>query len=164
MKSGVKVFIKNEALGKFLFLLRDNDPNIPGPNCWSLVGGGIEENETPTEALEREVFEEINIPIFDLRLILQMTAEDKVNGKVFPVYRYIFSAKINASQDEITLTEGQKASFFTLEEIVNDEKVCPGLKKLIINNRATIDQANENKNFIADIAKSRSRMKLAGSR
>lgn len=139
MKSGVKVFIKNEALGKYLFLLRDNNPNIPGPNCWSLVGGGIEENETPSVALEREVLEEINIPIFDLRLIHQMIAQDTVNGTVSEVYRYIFSAKTAALLNEITLTEGQKASFFTLEEIVSNEKVCVGLKKLILIHRDIIE-------------------------
>ena len=139
MKSGAKVFIKNEALGKYLFLLRDNKPDIPGPNCWSLVGGGIEENEAPAEAVEREVSEEINIPIFDLQLIHQMSTQDNVGGKAIEVYRYIFSAKTNALLDEVVLTEGQKASFFTLEEIVNDEKVCPGLKKLILNNRNIID-------------------------
>lgn len=139
MKSGVKVFIKNEALGKYLFLLRDNNPNIPGPNCWSLVGGGIEENETPSVALEREVREEINIPIFDLQLVHQMIAKDNVNGEVIEVYRHIFSAKTNASIDEIILTEGQKASFFTLDEIVSDEKVCKGLKNLILKYKNVIE-------------------------
>lgn len=139
MKSGVKVFIKNEALGKYLFLLRDNNPSIPAPNCWSLVGGGIEENETPSIALEREVREEINIPIFDLQLIHQMIARDNVNGKMVEVYRYIFSAKTNASINEIILTEGQEASFFTLDEIVNNEKVCKGLKNLILNHRNVIE-------------------------
>ena len=139
MKRGAKVFIKNEALGKYLFVLRDNNPNIPGPNCWSLVGGGVEENETPYEALRREVLEEINIPIFNLKLIRQMTAKDNVNGEEVEVQRYIFYAKTKASLEEIILAEGQAVAFFTLEEIVNNKKVCIGLKKLILSYRDIIE-------------------------
>jgi 8-oxo-dGTP diphosphatase len=61
ISSGSKIFIKNKKTGRFLFILRDDIETIPYPNCWSIVGGGIEKGETPIEALKREIEEEINI-------------------------------------------------------------------------------------------------------
>ena len=49
--------------GKFVFQLRDNSPNIPNPNKWSLFGGGIKVSESPEEALIRELREELSVHI-----------------------------------------------------------------------------------------------------
>ena len=65
LKDGAKAFIKNKKLDKYLFVLRDDKPNIPNPNCWALIGGGIEKGEEPIEALKREVKEEIGIELSD---------------------------------------------------------------------------------------------------
>lgn len=32
MKDGVKILIKNDELNKYIFVLRDDKPNIPDPN------------------------------------------------------------------------------------------------------------------------------------
>lgn len=46
----------------FEFFLQERDGNAPvHANLYSLFGGGIEEAETPTEALAREVSEELTI-------------------------------------------------------------------------------------------------------
>ncbi len=55
-KNGAKILILSPD--KLLLFHRDAIPTIPSPDCWSLVGGGIEEGETPGEALVREVMEE----------------------------------------------------------------------------------------------------------
>jgi len=139
MKSGAKVFIKNEALGKYLFVLRDNKPGIADPNCWGLVGRGVENNESPSEALTREVLEEVGISIFDLRLIHQMIVKHSVNDKNFEVHGYYFSAKTDASLDEIKLNEGQKASFFTLDEIASKDNLAIALKEILLNHRNILE-------------------------
>lgn len=43
MRGAFALIIHNH---KLLMLLQDNDPNISSPNCWSLIGGGIEEGES----------------------------------------------------------------------------------------------------------------------
>ncbi len=34
VQDGVKIFIKNEAIDKYLFILRDNKSEIVEPNMW----------------------------------------------------------------------------------------------------------------------------------
>ena len=60
---GFKILIKNETLNKYIFILSDNKPDIPAPNTWEITGGGIEPGETPTEALKREIKEELGIRV-----------------------------------------------------------------------------------------------------
>ena len=72
---GAKIFIKNETLDKYIFVLRDNKPTIPRPNTWSILGGGIEEGETPLEAVLREVKEEFDIDLYDVKKIHTMKIE-----------------------------------------------------------------------------------------
>ena len=58
---GAKVFIRNKELNKFLLVLRDNKPDIIQPNTWGLIGGGIDEGETPEQTAFRELNEELHL-------------------------------------------------------------------------------------------------------
>ena len=58
MKEIAAIILENDK-GEFLLALRDNKPGIPFPNHWDLIGGHVEEGETPEEALVREVKEEL---------------------------------------------------------------------------------------------------------
>src|SRR5258708_7310804 len=44
--------------GYILLQLRDNKPEIVCPDQWALPGGGVEPNEDPEKAAERELLEE----------------------------------------------------------------------------------------------------------
>jgi 8-oxo-dGTP diphosphatase len=48
---------KNEVL----LLLRDHNSEIPYPNMWDIPGGMVEKDETPEEAIKREMYEELNL-------------------------------------------------------------------------------------------------------
>ncbi len=56
----VSVIVENVE-GEVLLLLRDNKSTIVYPNHWTLVGGKIEDNETPEMAAHRELAEETNL-------------------------------------------------------------------------------------------------------
>jgi len=92
---GAKVFIKNKKLGKYLFQLRDDKPDIPNPNCWGLFGGGIKQGEVPLEALKRELREEMNIEIYDIKLLDSHDVVLRVENKPYTVTGNIFNTQDN---------------------------------------------------------------------
>ena len=51
------VIVENRE-GEVLLLLRDNKSTILYPNHWTLIGGKVEEGETPETAAHRELVEE----------------------------------------------------------------------------------------------------------
>jgi len=120
---GAKAFIKNKKLGKYLFQLRDDKPDISNPNCWGLFGGGIKSGELPLKALKRELKEEINIEIYDIKLLDSHSVILRVEDKSYTVTGNIFLAYTDAELDDIKLYEGQKVGYFTINEIKNMKNI-----------------------------------------
>ena len=128
--NGAKVFIKNENTGKFLFVLRENISGITNPGRWGLIGGGIKEGETPLEALKREVQEESNIEIHDIKYLASRDVLQKLKGKEHLIVGHLFAANTYYDIDDIKIFEGEKVAYFTLDEI-KKEKLVPSLKDII---------------------------------
>jgi 8-oxo-dGTP diphosphatase len=112
---------------EILLYLRDNKPGIPFPDHWDLIGGHIEEGETPEEALVREVKEELDI---DLKEYTFYKRYECLTGDAYENIKYIYYGKINQPIEEITLLEGVLARFFTREEIP-DVKFANILKTIV---------------------------------
>ena len=100
--------------GKFLVYLRDNNPEIPFPNHWDLIGGHVEKGELPLEALKREVMEEIE---YDLKKYNFWKKYMCIKGDVSPNVKYIFEGIIDKPIEDIPLHEGQYLRFVDEEEI-----------------------------------------------
>jgi 8-oxo-dGTP diphosphatase len=115
MKQIAAIILENDK-GEFLLYLRDNKPDIPFPDHWDLIGGHVEEGETPEEALVREVKEELDI---DLKEYAFYKKYECLTGDAYENIKYIYSGKINLPIEEITLLEGVRPQFFTREEIAN---------------------------------------------
>lgn len=66
--------VRRKIVGAFLFtkddhlLLGHNGPGGVYADCWVIPGGGIEANETRTEAVQREILEEVGIDITGMEL------------------------------------------------------------------------------------------------
>lgn len=131
VQNGAKAFIKNKKTGKFLFILRDNIPTIPYPNCWSIVGGGIEEGETPLEALKREIKEEIDAKVYNIKFIRERAIKFQFKNETKSVKGYLFVAHTDTEEKGIKVYEGQKAKYFTLDEIIKQKNTSPAFKKSI---------------------------------
>jgi 8-oxo-dGTP diphosphatase len=115
MKEIAAIILENDK-GEFLLALRDNKPGIPFPDHWDLIGGHVEEGETPDEALKREVKEELDI---DLKEYTFYKKYECLTGDVYENIKYIYRGKINLPIEEVTLLEGIRPQYFSREEIHN---------------------------------------------
>jgi 8-oxo-dGTP diphosphatase len=115
MKKIAAIILENNKR-EILLYLRDNKPGIPFPNYWDLIGGHVEEGETPEEALVREVKEELNI---DLKEYTFYKKYECLSGDAYQNIKFIYIGKINLPIEEITLLEGERPRFFSREEIPN---------------------------------------------
>jgi len=134
IKDGAKVFIKNDRLGKYLFQLRDNKPTIPNPNTYGLVGGGIEAEEVPIEALKRELEEETNLTVSNIESLgnKEVTNVMKEEGEQLVKSRlYVFLAHTEKELEDIVLNEGQKLAYFTIDEALNLPNLSPPIREAI---------------------------------
>ena len=59
--------------GGLLLHHRDDKPGIAHPGCWAGFGGAVEEGETVTEAVQREVREETGLVIEDPVFLTEAT-------------------------------------------------------------------------------------------
>lgn len=97
--------------------LQHRDGNAPtNPNKWGLWGGRIEGNETPEEALVRELKEEITIDIKSSQLIpfkvfTMQNFGDDWEGHVFNL--------CDVGIFDYRLQEGDDMRYFSLEELKN---------------------------------------------
>jgi len=115
MKQIAAIILENDK-GEILLYLRDNKPDIPFPNHWDLIGGHVEEGETPEEALLREVKEELDIDLTDYTFYKKYEC---LTGDAYENIKYIYSGKINLPIEEVTLLEGVRPQYFSKSEIPN---------------------------------------------
>ncbi len=158
MRQVSKIILKKD--NKILLQLRDNKPSIPYPAYWGLPGGLVEENEVPLQALKRELKEELNCEIKNIKLVGTIELKTNENkdtltyyfkdkaGNIFSgevkdldkvFYKnqvlYLYKGDINKEAEDIDFTEGQKIQYFTLEELEN-LKTIPFTRDFIIKNKA----------------------------
>ena len=113
MQKIAAIILEND-FGEFLLALRDNKPTIPFPNCWDLIGGHVEEDETPEQALIREYKEELGLTLTKYKFFREYVC---LEGDAYENIKYIFCGKINIPIEKITLYEGQHARYFKRIEI-----------------------------------------------
>ncbi len=99
--------IVENRVGEVLLLLRDNKPEIAFPNYWTLVGGKVEDGETPEMAAHRELAEETG-----LKANLSFWKRYPRHHPPFIVDQYIYLAKVDSSKEALVLGEGQALQFF----------------------------------------------------
>lgn len=111
--------IRKNALGILVnddrqILLVKRNPNIEQwqPGKWALVGGGVEDNETPEEACIREIKEEVN---FDVKNIREKCKLQRNSDST----EYIFIGKFDNDPHDIKLNhEHINYGWFYPEEMV----------------------------------------------
>jgi 8-oxo-dGTP diphosphatase len=102
--------------GKLVIQLRDNKPGLPFPNCWSTLGGRIEHGETPEQAIQRELVEEIEFcpPV---RYWKTVDLQYQVRGNRMISEVSVFVGPLGRPVAEVRLREGQRLGSFGPDEI-----------------------------------------------
>lgn len=101
--------------GKVLLQLRDNKPGINYPDTWSLIGGFIDDGETPEQAALREVEEEIGLKLNSLVLLSSRIAEPEKGEERFE--ENMFAAELPCDISELSANEGREIRMFSVDEL-----------------------------------------------
>jgi 8-oxo-dGTP diphosphatase len=112
---GVLFYDKNGA--QVLLFRRDDKSTIPFPNHLDILGGTVEEGETPEEAIVREMAEELEVKssgkpfqLENFESFDQYVDEDDVEQNIFCV-------PISFNIDEVVLKEGQCLVWITEKDL-----------------------------------------------
>jgi 8-oxo-dGTP diphosphatase len=124
----VSLFILYTSSGHILLQHRTDDAfRLPG--YWAFFGGGIEQGENPTEALRREIREELSYEVQGPKFLLAQKVRDEEND----ITKYVF---VEQYQDQpLQLGEGQGMGWFSPDE-------THGLK-MIDHDRFVVEQVRD---------------------
>ncbi|WP_256386609.1 NUDIX domain-containing protein [Hydrocoleum sp. CS-953] len=94
---------------QILLVLRDDKNYIPFPNTWNLLGGFLENDESPEECIRREIREEIEIELGNINFFQKYNIYDREH--------YIFWKQIDLDLTQTKLNEGQRLAYFRKDEL-----------------------------------------------
>ncbi len=99
------------------------------PDHWGLFGGKIELNENYTEAIIREIKEELDYKLIDFKLVFHLpyVVENISYGEW-----YIFIHKIHIKKIQtLKLLEGEDWGWYEFDYVLNNLKINPDMKNVI---------------------------------
>jgi 8-oxo-dGTP diphosphatase len=134
-KTAVCLIIENSK-GEILLLLRDNKEGIPFPNQWYILGGSKEEEESPEEAIRREMKEEIELELPELPSPKVFDWPEKLE--------YVYHVKLDLDLSNLPLNEGQRLQYFSPEEI-NGMELAFHDNKIVMDHFSTKGEIREGK-------------------
>lgn len=101
--------------GDYALQLRDDKPTIAAAGQWSLFGGMINTNETPMEAIQREIQEELSVGPNEFSYLWFTDYYSEFEKSV--IRTWFFVSDISLVWDKHRLTEGQRVEVFPIEKI-----------------------------------------------
>lgn len=112
---------------KYVLQLRDDKPDIASPNLWGVFGGEREPNETPTQAMQRELEEELELRPH-IRFLWRYDAVSPFTHA--PVRNWVFTASLDGSWGKHCLHEGQAVDAFAYEDLPRERLAGPAAQVL----------------------------------
>ena len=107
----VSVLILYTLTGHILLQHRTDDA-LRLPGYWAFFGGGIEQGENPTEALKREIQEELSYLVQNPEFFLAQKVRDEEND--YDNRKYVFVEEYQGQS--LQLGEGQAMGWFLPDE------------------------------------------------
>jgi 8-oxo-dGTP diphosphatase len=122
--------------GEFLLQLRDDNPSIPHPGVWSIVSGAIEPGESESNAVKREIKEELGCDADGVEFLEKMYV-DEVETEL-----WVFKGFLDVKANDINLSEGRAVKYFRIDEIKKLD-MPEFLRKYIVENEERIKSRDE---------------------
>ena len=111
--------------GRYVMQLRDDRPDIWYPGHWGCFGGGVNPGESPEAALQRELFEELELEINNAVFFTQFDFDLRTLG-MGKYYRIYYHIMLSMSQlGKTKLHEGTAIGNFTGQELLSSIRVTP---------------------------------------
>lgn len=114
-----------DSKGKLLLQKRDLKKSIYFPGLWGVFGGACEKNESPSETIIREIYEELQVSIAPPKLFITMEIHSLDLGserRKRQFYEINFCEKMKRS---IVLHEGAGYAFFNPKELPKVTEFVP---------------------------------------
>jgi len=124
-KKGASILFFNSS-NQILLFLRDNKEELAFPNKWDVLGGNVEEDESPEKCIKREMQEEIEIVLDNPKLFNVYDMNDRVE--------YTFWKEADLDITALKLNEGQQLKWFTEDNIMRmtDQQIAFNFKRIIL--------------------------------
>lgn len=119
---------------KILLQLRDNSSLISYPETWNFFGGEVEKNESPKEALFRELNEELEWSPQSAEFLLKWS--NPKDGSLM----HIFTVFCDVPSNHLIQHEGQTMDWYFVNEL--DQLFSGGFKNLIPRFKKFINSLN----------------------
>lgn len=111
----------------FVFLQKRHKDSRVLAGYFAFFGGKIEQGENPTQALEREIKEELNFEVKDYHFLGHY--QSSLNTLV--VLNAYFVKVSDDFEDVITINEGEYGKFFSEDEVTKEPKLIESDKIII---------------------------------
>lgn len=105
------IYLTNDK-GELLMYHREKKPGLPEADKWSFFGGGVKWFESGLQGLKRELREELNIDVFDIRS--DCIYENEKGQKI-----YFYTGIVTAPLKDIKITEGDAVSYFSKDDVLS---------------------------------------------
>lgn len=102
------------AQGEVLLQQRDYTPGIAYPGAWTIFGGAVETGETPDEAIQRELMEELELDMPVRYWHTYVCPVRSIPGEL-DVLVHVYVGELTRAVESLTLHEGQGMALYTEE-------------------------------------------------
>jgi 8-oxo-dGTP diphosphatase len=121
------IVIDNEAL-----LFKRSESETTNAGKFGMLGGGIEKNETPEEAIVREIREEAGVELKSFKSLKKYIYDNECELNVF------YTNEFPIDKVELNKKEHTSYKFFTMDQLMNMDK-----KEMIDSNKEIANDYNE---------------------